>query len=173
MSTPQILNAFSAPTQRKTLNEQGFRQFEVVNADYVLTPGLIEIDTLLLNGVLIPPYQDHTVPVDSTDKNFKTIRTPLYQVAENHNSQAVILRSLQSNDGKWQIGSVIAVKGTWQGDTPVPAIPEPEKKDEQEALETLTSAQLRARAKAMGLPDFPPVYANAKIIEAIRAELAK
>lgn len=113
MSEPQTVNRFAPAMQTLSAEDQGFRQFTAEESGYISTPGCLAIEELRLGLHPIPQYEDHQVPKDLTQKNFDTIRIPNYQLVEGPGGVTAVVRSLNSNDGRWQIGAVIYIKGRW------------------------------------------------------------
>jgi hypothetical protein len=104
-----------------SLQEQGYRQFEITSAQEVETPGLLEIEELVFgwnkNGhhseTMIPPYTEHKVPLDTTESRFQDVRYQNYALAENQDGVPVVIRGSSSNDGNWQVGGFLLIKGKW------------------------------------------------------------
>ena len=179
--TPTVIPAFATPKQTTPLRDQGFKQVLIKSTDYVLVPGLVSVEEIRLDGQILPEYTDHSVPKDGTHKNFETIRLPNYQVTRDFRGESILQRGLNSNDGKWQPGSILAIKGVWaDSNAPVGATEQPastpqlpDAKTEADPLEGLTVPQLRARAAELGIDPFPPTVGKAVIQEAIRKKLAE
>ena len=106
--------AFRSPIAAESAEDLGFRQFVVTDVQAVEVPGCLEIEEVRLNGAQIPPFEDHSVPVDGTHKNFQTLRVGNYALVPGPKGEPILLRGLNSNDGHWQLGSTVAVKGKWE-----------------------------------------------------------
>lgn len=76
-------------------------------------PGLTEISSVHVSGVEIPARIPVTFPKDGTGELI-TINPSGYMI-EGEGEDAVLFRSLHSNDGIWQVGAQIAVAGKWSG----------------------------------------------------------
>jgi len=88
---------------------------------------------------MIPPYVDERVLLDTTMKNFKDLRIPLYDLIEGPDGP-LLIRSMKSNDGNWQVGSVVAVRGEWS--------------QESDGLDEMKQSELQEEGVRMGL-NFP------------------
>jgi len=114
---PQVINTFPLPAQTSD-QKANYVQFKVERSDSVDVPGCTAIESLLLNGVEIPAFIDEKVPTDLTLRNFQPVRIPLYEIQDGPNGP-MLVRSSKSNDGRWQVGSIVSIKGTFE--TPVTA----------------------------------------------------
>ena len=113
---PTVVNTFRPFVQPNQMHEAGFRLFRVEDPQGVQVPGCKSISELRLDGVVIPPSVQEEWLKDLTMKNFERVEVPLYQLVEGTEGP-MIIRSLKSNDGNWQVGSVLAVKGEWDGES--------------------------------------------------------
>jgi len=104
---------FEQPTREQSPEELGFRRFVVTNRDALALPGCTEVEEVRLGRAPVPAFELHSVPTDSTHRNFKTLRVHNYMLAQGDDGTPVLLRGLNSNDGKWQIGAEVYVRGEW------------------------------------------------------------
>jgi len=111
------ISQFNGMTEdSKSLAEQGYRTFIPDNPNRLAVPGLLSIDEVLIDGILLPEYIDHEVPLDSTHTRFGIARVKLYKL-----DQGFLFRGNGSNDGKWQPEtSRIYIKGKWADETNAP-----------------------------------------------------
>lgn len=112
MAAPATVRLFNSPTTILSDQEKGYRVFTVEQENFVLLPGCLSVEDIKLDGVTIPQYIEEEVLSDLTDKRFHTLRIALWDVVQNEQGPALV-RSLKSNNGKWQIGSRISVLGKW------------------------------------------------------------
>jgi len=110
-----MVNPFLNPPRTVALESQGYKRFEITDTQFILVPGCISIESVLLNTKPLPPYEDHVVPIDTTERHYDTLRVPNYQLFEGPNGME-LHRGLNSNDGRWQIGSVVMIRGEWDED---------------------------------------------------------
>lgn len=92
---------------------EGFKKFTVVNADFVEVPGCSKVEVVKLGIHTIPPFEMHDVPRDATHSRFDTIKVYNYQLIDKDGIPA-LLRGLNSNDGKWQVGATVYIKGDFK-----------------------------------------------------------
>ena len=115
----------SARAKTITLQEQGYRRFEITSAQEVEAPGLLSIDELVFgwnqgghhSETPIPRYSEFEVPVDTTESRYQTIRFENWARSENQDGVAVVIRGANSNDGNWQVGGFLLIKGQWVDET--------------------------------------------------------
>lgn len=135
----EIPSAFHIPVQSLSPEDQGYRRIDVTEAtEYLEVPGLVEIDELKIGAYVVPAYEDHVVPIDTTETRFNTLRLRNYALSEVNGKQC-LLRGKNSNDGKWQAGAVLFVKGTWSDDV-------------SDDLTNMTLKDLKPIAEELGIP---------------------
>lgn len=161
MSAPILINSFRTAVRPPSPEDLGFKSFVVTDADAVEIPGIVSIEELRLNGHTIPQYVDHKVPKDSTLQTFDTLRMANYRLEVGPRGVPVLERSQGSNDGKWQLGSVVMVKGEWEDDAPAA---------NADGLDALTKEELRAKATDLGITDFNDRTNKADLLALIRAK---
>jgi hypothetical protein len=117
---PEVVNAFNKPIKSLSPEQEGFRAFPITEAEKlgVELPGCTAIEEVRLGRHTLPNMIEHSVPIDTTDRNFKDIHLPTYVLDESNSGTPVLLRSLSSNDGHWQAGQTLYVKGTWADENP-------------------------------------------------------
>lgn len=103
----QEVKPFDVIPRGTSPESEGFKAFIVEDPDGIALPGYVSVSAVKLGVNDMPQSQDHRVPTDGTHKNFKTLRVYNWQL---HNG--VLLRGANSNDGKWQKGATVWVKGT-------------------------------------------------------------
>lgn len=149
-ATPHVVERFGGTLQTIAPEDQGFRPFTVKNPEFVEVPGCLGIEELRLGAHTMPAFEPHSVPIDSTLTNLKTIQIPMYGLVEGPSGHPVIRRSLNSNDGQWQVGAVIYVKGDWVD----------ENTGSHDGFEKRNLKELRDLAKAEFGKEFPAVGAK-------------
>jgi hypothetical protein len=158
MAAPATINLFPKQTPIITDPEQGYRVFTVVRSEGIDLPGCTSVTEVRLNGQVIPPYVDEKVLDDLTFQNRSPVRLPLWQLIHGENGP-MLVRSMKSNDGAWQVGSTVSIMGTWNDGT--------------DELDSMSVAELKQRAIDAGVP-LPSGYSTkAVLLTAIRAHLAK
>ena len=133
---PTVINTFRPHVQPSQMHDAGFRLFKVEDAQGVQVPGCLSISEVRLDGVVIPTSVQENWLKDTTFKNFERVEIPLYQLVQGPEGP-MIIRSLKSNDGLWQVGSVLAVRGEWA--------------DEGDGLDEMKLNDLYALSVEMGL----------------------
>lgn len=111
MSSKAVVNRFPQAIQTLSPEDQGFRQFIVTMPEYIEVPGCRLIEELRVGAVTMPAFETHKYPTDSTHSNFKEIEIPMYALVQGPAGHPAIVRSLNSNDGRWQVGAIVYVKG--------------------------------------------------------------
>jgi len=112
------INNFTRPVAPASLESQGFRSFDIVNADYVELPNCLTVEEVRLNGRVIPEFHEQQVPTDTTHTRFETHRVRMYMLDADAAGHPALMRSQSSNDGKWQVGAKLHVRGTWADQKP-------------------------------------------------------
>lgn len=152
MASPAVINLFPHQSAAVTDPNQGFRIFTVTRTQGVDLPGCVSLEEVRLNGHTIPPYVDEKVLDDLTFQNRSTVRVPLYHLVGGPNGP-MLVRSLKSNDGAWQMGATISVKGQWN--------------DNSEGYEMMTLKELKEEASSLGVV-IPSNTPKAEVIAMIR-----
>jgi hypothetical protein len=106
-TTIETIKPFDTIPRGPSPEIQGFKAFTVEDPDGLPLPGYASVQEVRLGVQDIPESIDHRVPTDATHRNFKTLRVYNWTL---HNG--VLLRGANSNDGKWQKGATVWVKGT-------------------------------------------------------------
>lgn len=152
MAETKTINLF--PNQAPAITDplQGFRIFPITRSQGVDLPGCVSVEEVRLDGMVIPPYVDEKVLDDLTFQNRSSVRVPLYHLVGGPNGPMVV-RSLKSNDGAWQVGSTLSVKGVWS--------------DNSAAYELMTLKDLKEEANALGIT-IPHNTPKAEVIAMIR-----
>lgn len=89
-----------------------FRSFVIAREDSVDIPGCLSVEEVRLNGFPIPEYEVESVLSDLTRKKHHDVSIALWKLVPGP-SGPILLRGTKSNDGNWQKGSILSVKGTW------------------------------------------------------------
>lgn len=132
----RTVSTFAPESPMSRAAKGDFRTFTVTRPDGVDLPGCLTIDEVLLDGHPIPAFITEKVMVDATRKNHEHIDVPLYMVVDGPEGP-ILQRSLKSNDGRWQVGSQVSIKGTW---------------DDDKAEDKETGAKTHAKKKCLILP---------------------
>lgn len=120
MSVQRILDPADVRPQRSNSaivppESEGFRKFVVDNPDFIELPNCTAIEAVKMGGHDLEQVTVHYMPQDSTLQTLKPLN--IYNWAlDTSGGKPVLLRGLNSNDGKWQVGAEVFVKGEWSDD---------------------------------------------------------
>ena len=115
------------PMADNTLTGEDVRVFEGTGTNFLYCPGLKEVTQVRCGSVdLFPTCMREFVSREDPNSAKETVRVvefPMLHVTQDTNSGlSVLLRANYSNDGIWQKGEVIRVKGVWE-DSPADIAP--------------------------------------------------
>lgn len=114
----QQVNTFKAIPASSQEISQNFKRVEVKNPAFVELPGCVNIKEIRLDGILLPSFEDRDV-LDNKQGKTRPIRVPLYALMQSIHG-TVLVRSEQSNDGVWQVGSTLWVDAEWEDESLAP-----------------------------------------------------
>lgn len=116
-----ILNDFKQ--QRVDVNDRSgeYRSFKVLNQDFVSLPNCLSVEAVRLDGRVMPQYAHEHVLTDLTMKHFQAVDVALWGLVDGPETP-ILVRGTKSNDGNWQLGSIVSVRGTWADDEAVEPI---------------------------------------------------
>lgn len=134
------------------LNENA-RTIRVTNENYLAAPGLRKVETVFLGHVELPPVSTRPFSKQELGKEEEMVDTevPMLQLGDMPDIGTVLLRSIWSNDGKWQVGTDVTVIGEWdESDDPKDFVPQTELDSTKKALDAANAeiAKLKADADA-------------------------
>lgn len=134
------------------LNENA-RKFKVTNESYLEVPGLLEVETVFLGHVELPLTSTRPFARQEPGKEVDMVETevPMLQLSDMPDVGTVLLRSIWSNDGKWQLGTEVVVVGKWdESADPKDFVPQTELDKAKAALEAANAelAALKSGANA-------------------------
>lgn len=93
------------------------RVFVGLGTAFLLVAGLVQVESVRIDGQEIPLFEDRSYPLDGSLTRFETVREEIIGKTEHPETGVpILLRSKLSNDGIWQKDSQIHVTGEWADD---------------------------------------------------------
>lgn len=89
------------------------RQFDGDGTPYLKVPGLMKVESVRIGKTSLPLEMEMEWPTDPSLTTIQKAMVPFVVLEHTEEGEAVLLRSMQSNDGIWQKGQKIFVTGAW------------------------------------------------------------
>jgi hypothetical protein len=80
--------------------------------------GLKEVHSVQIGRIQVPIERDYKFPHNADFAQKVQITLPHVMIVEGPDGEALLMRSVHSNDGVWQKGEKIYVGGVWEADAP-------------------------------------------------------
>ena len=111
------------------------REIVVENQNYLAVPGLLQVESVFIQGAIIPAEAERPVWVKAPgrEEESETTLMPMLSLDNHPEFGQVLYRSVLSNDGIWPIGAKAFVVGEWEGDENAPKKAKAKKPDDQES----------------------------------------
>lgn len=81
---------------------------------YLRVPGLKNLNSVQMGVMVMPLVFEMELPEYGRTDRYITTEVPTVQVAQDSDETPVLMRSVYSNDGIWQKGAEIIVRGEWE-----------------------------------------------------------
>lgn len=146
MSTQRFEHAFhplAGATAQQHVREN-IRVFQGTGTPYLPVPGLSAVESVALEGIILPETIEYEVPVDPSLRRLEKHVEPTVLLDTALDGTPVLRRHMMSNDGIWQKGHPIYVCGRWQGTEPEPPAASPATEAPPETLAAVAARRGRS-----------------------------
>lgn len=141
----------TAPDIEQVMDETA-RAFVVGDDGLLVVPGLVQVAGVTIDGVDLPLEEERFFAEQPLGKEVTTVcrSVPMIELGDLPGVGPVLRRAIWSNNGVWQPGSQVVVRGTWD-DEPVEEFVSSKDVDElarERAAKVVATAQAPVNAPA-------------------------
>lgn len=112
----------AVPTASESADLSQYKKFIGNGSSALPVPGCKTVEAVIVGNLRLPETREEKVPTNADQTEFEDVSYPMYKLVQSE-SGPVLVRSVVSNDGRWQDGTPIYVLGEFEGD----AIAKPKK----------------------------------------------